>query len=252
MTKQTLRVLAGLSALLLAMFVLGSAPAVAGGKDPDKGGGSGYTEDNDTNDGDTPNNVADEGDNKHPSGKDRSVEHGKGGTQGKSDSDPDGDENGGLDKANGTGGDDSADQDGNNGCGNDDDFEDDNNGNCGKPKDDEPPVVGGTPPPCDKDSTMPGVQPCDEDDVDGGVITSPPDDDVDGGVITSPPDDDVLGGRIYRPGARPTAPAVAAAALTRGGALPFTGGGDMVPYAVLALGLIAVGALVLRGRRHTS
>ena len=121
--------------------------------------------------------------------------------------------------------------------------------NCGKPKDDEPPVVGGTPPPCDKDSTMPGVQPCDEDDVDGGVITSPPDDDVDGGVITSPPDDDVLGGRIYRPGARPTAPAVAAAAQTRGGALPFTGGGNMVPLALLALGLIAVGALVLRGRR---
>ena len=33
----------------------------------------------------------DEGDNRHPSGKDRSEEHGKSGTQGKSETDPDGD-----------------------------------------------------------------------------------------------------------------------------------------------------------------
>ncbi|MEA2451950.1 MAG: hypothetical protein QOG04_660 [Actinomycetota bacterium] len=99
--------------------------------DADSDSGTGYTEDNDTNDGGTPNNQADEGDNKHPSGKDRSVENGKSGNQGKSESDPDGDENGGKDKPNGSGGEDLADQDGNNGCGNDDDFEDDNNGNCG-------------------------------------------------------------------------------------------------------------------------
>jgi hypothetical protein len=79
--------------------------------------------------------TADAGDNMHPSGKDKSYEAGKSGNQGKSESDPDGDENGGTDKPGGTAtaGGDLDDQDGNNGCGNDDDFEDDNNGNCGKP-----------------------------------------------------------------------------------------------------------------------
>ena len=92
-----------------------------------------FTEDTDTNDGGTPNNVVDDGDNQHPSGRDRSVEPGGSGNQGNSPSDPDGDSNGGPDKPNGPGGVDLADQDGNNGCGNDDDFEDDNNGNCGGP-----------------------------------------------------------------------------------------------------------------------
>jgi hypothetical protein len=75
----------------------------------------------------------DAGDNRHPSGNDRSVESGGSYPQGHSQSDPDGMTNGGADKPGGTGGIDQADQDGNNGCGNDDDFEDDNNGNCGKP-----------------------------------------------------------------------------------------------------------------------
>ncbi len=99
------------------------------------------TEDDDDNDGGTPNNVVDDGDNRHPSGKDRSVEHGGSGNQGNSASDPDDDgngpdrSNGGADKPGGPGGVDLADQDGNNGCGNDDDFEDDNEGNCGgKPR----------------------------------------------------------------------------------------------------------------------
>lgn len=101
-----------------------------------------WTEDNDTNDGGTPNNVADAGDNAHPSGKDRSVESGNSGNQGNAASHPD-DSKGpkrlegelGADKPNGPGGRDLADQDGNNGCGNDDDFDDDNNGWCGrKPK----------------------------------------------------------------------------------------------------------------------
>jgi hypothetical protein len=79
--------------------------------------------------------------NDHPSGKDRSAEPGKSGTQGKSASDPDGDANGGADKPGMAGGFD-ADKDGNNGCGNDDDFEDDNNGWCGgKPKAPEVPEV---------------------------------------------------------------------------------------------------------------
>ncbi len=73
------------------------------------------------------------GESRHPSGKDRTVEKGGSGTQGKSTSDPDGASNGGADKPGGSGGVYSGDQDGNNGCGNDQDFEDDNNGNCGRP-----------------------------------------------------------------------------------------------------------------------
>ena len=107
--------------------------------DADSDSDTSYDEDNDTNDG-TANNVEDDGDDAHPSGKDRSVESGGSGTQGKSESNPD-DSKGpqryegarGDDKANGPGGTDLADQDGNNGCGNDDDFDDDNNGHCGKP-----------------------------------------------------------------------------------------------------------------------
>ena len=109
-----------------------------GAKAADQASAAGHTEDNDTNDGGTPNNVADRGDDRHPSGKDRSVEHGTSGNQGKATSDPDDDgrgpdrSNGGPDKPNGSGGVDKADQDGNNGCGNDDDFEDDNEGWCGR------------------------------------------------------------------------------------------------------------------------
>ena len=56
----------------------------------------------------------------------------EGKTQGRSLSDPDGDENGGADKPDPdcTGGVDQNDRDGNNGCGNEADREDDNNGNC--------------------------------------------------------------------------------------------------------------------------
>jgi len=90
--------------------------------------------------------VPDEGDNLHPSGKDRSVEHGGSATQGNAHSDPDDNykgpdrSNGGADKQpNGIGGIDKEDQDNNNGCGNDDDFEDDNEGWCGsKPKVSDP------------------------------------------------------------------------------------------------------------------
>lgn len=89
---------------------------------------------------------ADDGDNRHPSGKDRSCEAGGSGSQGGSESEPDGDGRGpdrldrGVDKPGEGGGLDTADQDGNNGCGNDDDFEDDNEGWCGaKPK---PPQAG--------------------------------------------------------------------------------------------------------------
>ncbi len=120
-------------ALLVGFFLPASLAEAARGD-----GGrsdSAVTEDNDTNDG-VANNVVDEGDNRHPSGKDRSVEPGGSGDQGTSGSDPDDDgrgpdrSNGGADKPGGPGGQDLADQDGNNGCGNDDDFEDDNEGLC--------------------------------------------------------------------------------------------------------------------------
>ncbi len=137
-----------LCAVLLVALALPAAAAKPAGKS-NKGKAhraetSAVTEDNDTNDGDTPNNVVDDGDNRHPSGRDKSVEHGGSGNQGKSQSDPDGDSNGGVDKPGGDGGADLADQDGNNGCGNDDDFEDDNNGNCGpkvKPVEAETPAA---------------------------------------------------------------------------------------------------------------
>ncbi|MFP5353448.1 MAG: hypothetical protein ACLGIB_12905 [Actinomycetota bacterium] len=130
--------------------------------DADSDSNTAYTEDNDTNDGNTPNNVSDDGDNRHPSGKDRSVENGGSGNQGKSESNPD-DSKGpmryegaqGDDKPNGPGGTDLADQDGNNGCGNDDDFDDDNNGWCGRPK----PAT--SKPTCPDGSTMPANGKCD-------------------------------------------------------------------------------------------
>jgi hypothetical protein len=133
----------GAAALTMTLFA-GAATATPNHDrdgDADRSIATHHTEDTDTNDGGTPNNVADAGDDRHPSGKDRSVEKGKSGNQGRSESDPDDDgkgpdrSNGGADKPNGSGGVDKADQDGNNGCGNDDDFEDDNEGWCGrKPK----------------------------------------------------------------------------------------------------------------------
>ena len=101
-------------------------------------------------------------DNQHPSGKDRSAEHGGSGNQGKSESAPDdnvgpmrnecgaspaSDPRGGCtDKPGGSGGMDLADQDGNNGCGNDDDFDDDNNGHCGGKAKGTPPASPPSPP----------------------------------------------------------------------------------------------------------
>lgn len=76
----------------------------------------------------------------HPSGKDRNVEPGNSGTQGKSESNPDKD---GVDKPYPADGQEARsqgrnDNDGNNGCGNDNDFSDDNNGNCGGKKKETP------------------------------------------------------------------------------------------------------------------
>jgi hypothetical protein len=120
----------------------GAAAASDKDGDADSNPGTAFTEDNDS-DG-VANNISDSGDNAHPSGKDRSVEHGNSGNQGKSESTPDQNgkgperDNGGTDKPNGPGGADIFDQDGNNGCGNDDDFDDDNEGKCGGNKADKP------------------------------------------------------------------------------------------------------------------
>ena len=196
--------------------------------DADSDSGTAYTEDNDTNDGGTPNNQADEGDNAHPSGKDMSVENGGSGNQGNSESDPDDDgrgpdrSNGGPDKPNGSGGVDKADQDGNNGCGNDDDFEDDNEGWCGRKPDKVKPAAGrGPDAPCDADATMPGTQPCKTDDVkpcdaDATMPGTQPCKDHETGVSPTHPcvedegmaagdeelcsDEDVAGSVISRPG----------------------------------------------------
>ena len=268
--------------------------------DADSDSNTAYTEDNDTND-DAANNEADEGDNAHPSGKDRSVENGGSGTQGKSESNPD-DSKGpmryegelGDDKANGPGGTDLEDQDGNNGCGNDDDFDDDNNGWCGKPVDrvkdtktpDKPCDADATMPgiqkcdkvggeiiekPCDADATMPGVQKCEKpDEVQGEVIVDKPcpllpimgdvlgdlcgKDEVEGADLEknpSTPEDNVLGVRVsaaVAPAAVAPA-AVAAAPEAAGAVLPFTGASDLLPLVAVALMLIGIGALALRGRR---
>ncbi len=92
------------------------------------------TEDRD--DDGTPDDVADDGDNAHPSGRDRSVDSDAAGAGTHADPDDDGRgpdrTNGGADVPGGSGGVDQADQDRNNGCGNDDDFEDDNEGWCGR------------------------------------------------------------------------------------------------------------------------
>lgn len=210
--------------------------------DADSSTSTAYTEDNDTNDGGTANNVADEGDNAHPSGKDRSVENGGSGNQGKSESNPD-DSKGpmryegalGDDKPNGPGGTDLADQDGNNGCGNDDDFDDDNNGWCGKPKKTEP-----VPTPVVSPSVETKVCPKNTDRA-GEPMTT----------FEDCNDDDVLGVVINRgaPKVQAKPEVLAAPAATQGGVLPFTGG-NVTIFAALGLALIALGALTLKLRTN--
>ena len=254
------------------------------GSDSDRDGDAGntetpYTESNDTNDNGTGEDVADDGDNAHPSTKDRSVENGSSTSnpnQGKSESDPDDDgrgperTNGGYDKPNGTGGVDKADQDGNNGCGNDDDFEDDNEGWCGK-KPAKPvkvnPIVEDKKV-CPAGSDFPGkemnnLKDCFEDEVKGEIEIRCPAgtdraglpmdelkdcdrDDVLGGVITNPATpktDDVLGKVIHNAAPQVRADQALPAAEVLGGVLPFTGSTGIAFLAALGIGLIALGAL---------
>ncbi|MGH2808329.1 MAG: hypothetical protein ACRDKT_13750 [Actinomycetota bacterium] len=226
--------------------------------------------------------MADEGDNKHPSGKDRSVENGSSGTQGNSTSDPDDDgrgpdrSNGGPDKPGGSGGVDQDDQDGNNGCGNDDDFEDDNEGWCGtkpkKEKEDE--VQGNVTPTCPEIEAMKDKEKCAE--VGGGAVVAPTttecpkqdempsatkaecdevlahdaigpgEDEVLGDTLAG---DEVLGERITNESdsSDAVAPAVAAER-SAGQVLPFTGAA-LLAFLGIAVGLIASGVLFWRKGR---
>ena len=239
------------------------------------------TEDNDTIDEGTaeggepvPNNVADSGDNMHPSGNDRSVEPGGSGNQGNSTSEPDQDghgperDNGGLDKPGGPGGADTSDQDGNNGCGNDDDFEDDNEGLCGskRPVKTPPPVVGGTDEEvCPEGTTMPSggtaPQDCEKPETTPETTVTPIDtvtptatvtpvvlaEQLQNGTVATveaaAPAAQVLGVVVERPAAGGTA--VLGATATRAAALARTGLGTGV-LVILALGLLVVGFALVR------
>ncbi|HVF33218.1 MAG TPA: hypothetical protein VM933_09295 [Acidimicrobiales bacterium] len=219
------------------------------------------TEDTDTTDeadtGQTPNDVVDDGDNLHPSGRDRSVENGGSGNQGQSTADPDGDTNGGADKPGMAGGDDLNDQDGNNGCGNDDDFEDDNNGNCGGRRPATPPVVGGDDEvkTCPDGTSLPAGGTAPKDCVGSTtVVTGTPGTVLDTQVQTPAPVQlaatetraaEVLGVTIERPAvaAAPAAPAAAPSVL--GATLARTGFGTAL-LALLGLALVLFGVAVKR------
>jgi hypothetical protein len=171
--------------------------------------------------------------NDHPSGKDRSVEPGGSGTQGKAVSDPDANTNGGADKPGLTGGYD-TDRDGNNGCGNDDDFEDDNNGWCGHHPKPTHAVVAAA-------AAVAGVS----------QVKTP----TGSGVTPAGSAPQVLGEVFVRSAAAPAAPAGSAVlgeTVTRGavsgGSLARTGGafGGML---ALALGMLLVGAVLVRASR---
>jgi LPXTG-motif cell wall-anchored protein len=285
---------------IIALFTFQVSAAVAGGKgddgrsvqqadheasdhdgDADPDSSTSYNEDNDTNDNGTANNVADDGDNAHPSGKDRSVENGKSGNQGNSESDPDDDghgpdrSNGGPDKPNGTGGVDKADQDGNNGCGNDDDFEDDNEGWCGhqpKPGDE---VEGDTDEVCTDDSTMGTHETC-GDEVEGDTDEVCEKDDtmaagdteicgageveddttvcekvMASGDTECGKDDSVLGEVLNRATTNSAPTTVGAAGEVAGApaTLPFTGA-ELIPFAAAGLGMVGAGAAMARRRKR--
>jgi hypothetical protein len=233
--------------------------------DADSDASTAFTEDTDS-DG-VANNIADEGDNAHPSGKDRSVENGSSGNQGKAESKPDQNgkgperDNRGTDKANGPGGADIHDQDGNNGCGNDDDFDDDNEGWCGgKNKGDNPPKDN---PPKDnppKDNPPKDNPPKDNPPKDNPPGNTPPGSTPPGSTPpgSTPPSTTVVGSTT------PATEAVLGVIVTRGReegavlgaeavrdqALAFTGT-SVAPLLGVGFVLLATGvALTLEGRRR--
>jgi hypothetical protein len=232
-----------LTLLAVALFLFGGSALALADKPADAGGGppstppgqaktadkgppatdtTVVTEDND-NDGvpNAPDPVGD-ADNQHPSGKDKHVEAGGSGNQGKAAAEPDQNGNGperdagGLDQPGGPGGEDILDQDGNNGCGNDDDFEDDNEGLCGGNK---PPTVETTPP---------------------TLETTPPTTTVEvGGAGPAVLGETQAGGEVAPAGA-----------VSPAGALAFTGY-EAWPLVLVALGLAFPGLILLAiGRRR--
>jgi hypothetical protein len=211
-------------ATVVALGALLLAPAAWADHDNGKGAGHGGQQ----------QEQGDAGDNRHPSGRDRSVEPGGSGTQGKSASDPDGTSNGGADKPGGPGGMDLGDQDGNNGCGNDDDFEDDNNGNCGGPAEAGPDVAGED---TGRDSGVPDAE---LPDVEGSDTVR----DTDSGLPA-----DVLGVKLTRPA---VVPDVLGTDLRAGG-LPMTGVPvDGLVAAAAALLVTGAGCQAAGRRRYRS
>ena len=281
-----------LATLIAALLVLWAPLAIAQPSSPpdreetsDHDGDADSDPDTTEDESEADESTADEDDNAHPSGKDRSVENSteSNPNQGKSESNPDDSVGpqrcegvcGEDDKANAGGGEDAADQDGNNGCGNDDDFDDDNNGWCGKPTDTDTDVEGDeteddvegdviVDKPCDADASMPGTQPCEKPPLQGAQplpypeVEGEQDDETPStlpGVISNPADveDSVLGERITRGGsdvaAAAVAPAAAApAAEVEGAALPFTGG-SIVQILVTGLSLVALGGVSILARK---
>jgi hypothetical protein len=252
---------------LLALVLAAPAPVLASHQPNHAGppGGAATITENNDSDG-VLNNIPDEGDNLHPSGKDRSVEHGGSGDQGRSSSTPDQNgrgperDNGGTDKPNGPGGADIFDQDRNNGCGNDDDFDDDNEGWCGKPKDRGKP----------QESAKPGNEEQEKPEDHGKLGEIPPLGIAVGQAIGPPPGGGPAGGLapvIGQPGSPPTGQAlgevvvqgvsggnVMAASQERvssAGALAVTGA-PLLAVVLLAGGLLATGVFLAKaGRRGT-
>ena len=267
-TARTARMTSILSLLgIIALLVFSVTPALAHHKaDHTHGGGNDNASAASDHDGDadsdasdtqteddadprenTAEGVSDAGDNRHPSGKDRSVESGGSASnpnQGKAESNPD-DSKGpmryeaglGDDKPNGPGGMDAADQDGNNGCGNDDDFDDDNNGHCGKPVEEDEVLASIEVCPIGTDNAgMPldQVKRCNEDEVLAHTDFAKP----------------KLPTEVLNETLRRAVP-VAGNSEVLGAVLPFTGGS--VSYlAAAALGLIALGTLALSLKSRTN
>jgi len=252
------------AALVLAMGAPAGAAGAAGAEDPGPRSGVAAAE---AREADTPSsepNVADEGDDAHPSGRDRSVEPGRSGDQGRAAYEPDQDghgperDHGGLDQPGGPGGVDLDDQDGNNGCGNDDDFEDDNEGLCrgregapGQEDDLDGEVVDGG-----EDRQPVEELPGTGDDVDGEDVAG--DDLVEGAPqAPAPSGTAVLGDVVTRPataeaevlGVSVTRPLGALAADTEAdasaGTLPRTGAG-LLALAGFGVSLAGIGAVVSR------
>ncbi|MDQ3943943.1 MAG: hypothetical protein M3357_02065 [Actinomycetota bacterium] len=205
--NRTVRLAGALAGALLALGLL-SAPAGAKPSSDEPVEFTCTTDDSDATTAAAADTADDDGEGR-PSGREAKGddEPAGPGTQGRSNSDPDGMENGGADKPGcpreGDWAED-TDNDGNNGCGNDDDREDDNNGNCGKNREaddgevapfgvpDEPaedPAPAGDPDPVDDPApVVKAPKPADEDP--DPVVDEPPADEEEEGPTVWADEDD--------------------------------------------------------------